>query len=241
MATILAIKARPNRKRLLRRRRTRQQEALAETGNHAGLPMFLQQSLAPIATSKQTASESDSTLAPSNQAIANPLPNVQGEGESYTTIVYGNSLRLQGRTRARFHSSFRTQDVVTAPGTGCESCRPRHCVHITGTLVSTFTVTTTVTLPTVRDFPNLTSCQRQRVQEAINTVLAPHEQEHVSAFETYNGTVSTPFDLTICRGRFAAAIQAMHDSVESTRRNTAQAASDALDPFHFDVDLNCTD
>jgi hypothetical protein len=107
--------------------------------------------------------------------------------------------------------------------------------------VSTFRVATTVTLPSVNDFPDLTACQRQRVRAGINNVLAPHEQEHVAAFRTYNGTVRTPFDFTICRSDFDGRVQELHDSVESLRRSTAQAASDALDPFQFDVDLDCED
>ncbi|MGB3292057.1 MAG: hypothetical protein WBB01_03575 [Phormidesmis sp.] len=131
--------------------------------------------------------------------------------------------------------------MVTTPAEGCEGCRSSRCIHVTGTLVSNFTVTTHVTLPRVAEFPNLTTCQQQRVQGAIDTVLAPHEQQHVSAFQTHNGSISTPFDITLCRGRFALKIQTMHDHVESNRRSTVQAASDALDPFHFDVDLSCTD
>jgi hypothetical protein len=92
----------------------------------------------------------------------------------------------------------------------------------------------------VADFPNLTPCQQQRVQNAIDTVLAPHEQEHVAAFQRYNGTISTPFNLTICRSRFNAEIQAMHNAIESSQRSSAQGASDALDPFSFDVDINCS-
>lgn len=242
MATKFAVNARPHRRRLLRGRRSHRPLALQEAGNSAGMPMFLQRALAPVTEpTAQEEAEANTTLAPTDRPTAEPLPNLEGEGEPHTTVVYGNSLRLQGRTRASFSNRFATQDVVTAPAEGCEGCRVRQCVHVTGTLVSTFRVTTTVTLPAIADFAHLTACQQQRVQSAIATVLAPHEQQHVSAFETYNGTVSTPFDLTLCRGRFNAEIQALHNSVESSRRSAAQGASDALDPFHFDVDLTCSD
>jgi hypothetical protein len=100
-------------------------------------------------------------------------------------------------------------------------------------------VQTSVTLPSVSDFPGLTPCQQRRVQDAIDNILAPHEQEHVRAFETYNGTTRPAFDLTLCRSEFDGAIQRMFDAEAQARRAAAQAASDALDPFHFDVDLNC--
>ncbi len=112
---------------------------------------------------------------------------------------------------------------------------------MTGTVESTFRVTTRVTLPSVNDFPDLTACQRQRVRDGISNVLAPHEQQHVDAFRAYNGTVRTPFDLSICRSDIDASIRDLHESVESARRSAAQAASDALDPFEFVVDLACED
>ncbi|NJN00096.1 MAG: hypothetical protein HC800_25800, partial [Phormidesmis sp. RL_2_1] len=206
-----------------------------------GMPLFLQRQPSAASVPQQDEPEQEAIPAAEPKNIREPLPNLVGEGATHSAIAYANNLRLQGVTRAQFRNSFTTENVVTAPAEGCEGCRARRCVHVTGTLISTFTVTTTVTLPSVADFSNLTSCQQQRVQDAIDTVLAPHEQQHVSAFNTYNGSVSTAFDMTLCRGRFASEIQALHDRTESSRRSTAQSASDALDPFHFDVDLNCTD
>lgn len=166
-----------------------------------------------------------------------PVSDVSGTGEEIHTTAY--SLTLRGQTDGDFRSSFRTQNVRTSPGTGCEGCEAGDCVHVRGTLVSTYIVITTVTLPSVNDFPDLTPCQRRRVQDAITRVLAPHEQQHVRAFRTYNGTTRRPFDLTICRGDLDGAIQSMHDSEQIARQATAQARSDALDPFNFNVDLDC--
>lgn len=220
------------------------------TGATAGLPIFLQRS--PVAAEKmgdrldETAEEvgdrspsaADAQLLEPSVA---PVPAVSEEGKHHEMVAFANNLRLQGRTDASFSNNFRTENVTTTRSSDCEGCPASECVHVTGTLVSTFTVTTTVTLPSVSDFPSLTACQRQRVQDAITNILAPHEQQHVVAFQTYTGTVRTPFDLTLCRGDFATTIRSMHDSIEQGRRSSAQAASDALDPFHFDVDLNCTD
>jgi hypothetical protein len=167
-----------------------------------------------------------------------PVSPVTGQGDPTETVAY--SLTLEGRTDASYDGgSFSTQNVRTRPGTDCPGCDGAECVHVTGTVVSRFHVTTSVTLPSVDDFPDLTTCQRQRVQAAITNVLAPHEQEHVQAFRQYNGGVRTPFDLTICRADFDAEIQAIHDEVETTRQDAAQTASDALDPFNFTVDLDC--
>jgi hypothetical protein len=149
------------------------------------------------------------------------------------------ALRLQGRTDADYDGgSFHTQNVVARGAMDCEGCSGKACLHVTGTLIATYSVTTRVTLPSVSDYPDLTPRQQKRVREAIEKVLAPHEQEHVRAFATYNGTTRRRFDLTLCRSEFDSAIRSLFAAEEQARRQAAQAASDALDPFHFDVDLS---
>jgi hypothetical protein len=165
---------------------------------------------------------------------------VSGVGPEGHAVAH--SITLDGRTDADFSNNrFRTARVRRSRGEGCEGCEPADCVRFRGTLVSTFRVATTVTLPSVDDFPDLTACQRQRVRDAIRNVLRPHERRHVDAFRTYDGTVRQPFDMTICRGDFDAAIQNMHDTLQAARQSAAQALSDALDPFNFTVDLDCED
>ena len=188
-----------------------------------------------VPAAEETAGEEELTAEPS---APEPVTGVSGVAEPEHAVAFSN-LALRGRTDANFQSSFRTVDVQTSRGTGCQGCAAGQCVHVTGTLESTYTVTTTVTLPSAADFPDLTPCQRQRVTDAITNVLAPHEQQHVAAFNTYAGTTSTPFDMTICRAQFDSRIQAMHNSAQSARRAAAQAMSDALDPFVFNVDLDC--
>lgn len=167
--------------------------------------------------------------------------HTSGEGEPSRDSAKGSNLRLEGRTDAVFDGgSFETQNVRVSAGEGCATCGDADpCIRARGILVARFHVNTNVTLPSVNDFPDLTPCQRTRVQHAINTILAPHEQQHVQAFRQYNGATRTPFDVTLCRSEFDSAIQSLFETQESTRRAAAQAASDALDPFHFDVDLNC--
>src|SRR5262249_21410434 len=117
------------------------------------------------------------------------VPAISGEGEEAHSVAY--SLTLRGRTDATFNNTFSTLHTQTTPGTGCQECSGGDCAHVRGTLESTFTVATQVTLPSVADYPDLTPCQKQRVQDAITNVLAPHEQRHVAAFRTYNGTTRT--------------------------------------------------
>lgn len=171
-------------------------------------------------------------------------PTAQGKGEPAHEMAnaQGRRLRLQGRTDATFDGgSFRTENVNVQRAEGCAGCPASECVRARGQLVATYAVSTTVTLPSVNDFAGLTPCQRRRVQDAIERVLRPHEEAHVRAFQTYNGTTRRPFDLTLCRSEFDAAIRSLFEGEEQGRRSAAQAASDALDPFHFDVDLDCGD
>jgi hypothetical protein len=165
-----------------------------------------------------------------------------GTGLRHAASAFGSTVRLEGRTDADFNGgSFQTVNTRVRPATGCEGCSGDDCVRVTGTLVVRYHVTTTVTLPRVSDYPGLTACQRRRVRHAIRTVLAPHERQHVRAFRRYNGVTRRHFDLTLCRSEFDSTIQSMVDSEETARRRAARAASDALDPFHFDVDLDCED
>ena len=195
------------------------------------------ESEAPPVSVDPTAATADTS-----QASAETIPQVApvaGVGQETQAVAYG--LALRGRTDANFSNSFSTVDTQTKPGKDCAGCTGAECVQVAGTLESTFSVATQVTLPSVADFPNLTPCQRQRVQTAITTVLAPHEQQHVAAFRAYNGITRTKFNLTLCRSEFDSRIQSMHEAAETTRQASAQAASDALDPFEFEVDLNCQD
>ncbi|HEU4386543.1 MAG TPA: hypothetical protein VFV34_02015 [Blastocatellia bacterium] len=156
------------------------------------------------------------------------------------------SVVLKGLTEADFSSNFALTKDSVKPATGCKDCPPGNCVKVTGVLVNTFTVKTTVTLPKVSDFPDLTPCQKKRVQDAIDNKLAPHEQEHVKAFKTFEGTTTKPIDITMCKGddlkaELKAKLQAIHDAEEGPRKAAARAKSAALDPFQVKVNLDCED
>jgi len=155
-----------------------------------------------------------------------------------------DSVDLEGRTEATFGPpTFRTERERVSRGANCDDCQPNDCIHMTGTLRTSYTTATVVTLPTVD--PDLPACQRVRLQRAIRTVLAPHEQQHVRAFKTYSGVTNRPFQLTACR----AAIEAERDTLtqqmvndeDAERQNKAREKSAALDPFVAHVDLDCTD
>ncbi|MGH9177046.1 MAG: DUF4157 domain-containing protein, partial [Acidimicrobiales bacterium] len=163
------------------------------------------------------------------EAAPQPVADVSGTGPEKELQAMAN-VSLPGRTDASFSSSFATQGATRRRGEG-------GCNLVSGNLVNTFTVSTSVTLPTVPD--GLTECQRGNAQRFIDTILAPHEQEHVTAFSTYNGTTTRPFSVTVCPGDdLTALVQAEHDTDAGARQAAAQALSDALDPFNVDVDID---
>ncbi|HUT64390.1 MAG TPA: hypothetical protein VMZ04_10590, partial [Anaerolineae bacterium] len=135
--------------------------------------------------------------------------------------------------------SFETRNVRVRRASGCENCQNDECVRVTGRLVTRYRVRTTVTLPSVDDYPDLEPCQRRRVQDAINNTLAPHEREHVTALRTYNGTTRHRLNQTFCRNVLERTIRSMVETEERSRRRAAEGASNALDPFHIDVGLSC--
>jgi hypothetical protein len=185
----------------------------------------------------RTADTADAGDAEAGAGPVAPVAAVAGEGEPHDEVVFGgDSLQLQGRTNAHYRNAFSAPAMTTTAGTDC-SCAAADCVHVTGTLTSTFTMTTDVSLPPVPS--GLSDCQQKTVRAAISTCLSPHEQQHVAAFNAYNGTVRTPFDFTCCRSDVQSTLQTMHDTIEGPRHDTVQASSDALDPFQVDIDLDC--
>src|SRR5262249_23526359 len=233
------------RRRLTLRQHVKETGSGSTGGARGGMPLFLAggsrshtHNFGSVSASFDERGEIDnSEIAPDE--TEEELAVVSGEGVTTQVAAYG--LALRGRTDATFSNNFSTEDGQARPATGCTECSGSECIQAMGTLVSTFQVATTVTLPSVDDFPGLTPCQRQRVQSGITNVLAPHEQQHVAAFQTYNGTVRTSFNLKLCRDAFDARIQSLHDGIAASRQASAQARSDALDPFNFEVDLNCQD
>ncbi len=179
-----------------------------------------------------------------NQPEKEPNLSASGTGKPTSVTVFGGgqNVTLEGETKGEYDGgSFKTKKIKAKKAVGCEGCEPEECFKITGTLASTFSVKTTVTLPSADDYPDLTKCQKQRVQSAITNKLSPHEQDHVRRFKKYNGSVNTPIDMTICQSEFDAKVQGMHDAVAKDRQDTVQADSDSIDPFNILVDLDCQD
>ncbi len=186
----------------------------------------------------QTADSGDADDSTADTAAVEPVGPVSGEGEPHEEEVHGGgSLNLLGVTNSHYKSSFDAGAYTTNAGEYCTGCADADCVNVVGTLTSTFTMTTDVVLPKIP--AGMTATQKTVVQYAIDNCISPHEQQHVTAFNAYNGTVQTPFDINCCRAAVVSSIKAVHTDLESTRHDTVSNASKALDPFPASVDLDC--
>jgi hypothetical protein len=168
------------------------------------------------------------------------LPDFSTFGQPTTVTVLGKSITVQGRTDATFDNGVgSTKNLKGVPAKNCKGCADSDCFTITGSLVITYGVSTNVTLPSVPD--GLTPCQEQRVRDTISGKIAPHESQHVTAFSTYNGTVTLPISYKGCKAGLQAHVQKMHDADAIAREAAAKKKSDALDPFNVPIDLDCED
>lgn len=185
-----------------------------------------------MAMEKEAELEEDKILTPES------VPDFQTFGIPFTKMAYAKSVSFEGTTEGTFDGGVgTTRNLRRAASEGCTGCTENDCFQYTGQLQISYSVSTRVTLPDVPQ--GLTDCQHERVRSAIDNVLAPHEQDHVAAFNQYNGSARLPINYKGCSAGIADHVQELHDTHAAARRAAAQAASDALDPFHISVDLNC--
>ena len=149
----------------------------------------------------------------------------------------GQTYELEGKTNATFKKGAgKTVGEKKTKSDSCEDC-PEDCITASGKLSVPYTVSTNVTLPAVpADF---TPCQQKLVKAGINNIIAPHEQKHVKAFNTFAGTASLPIDYSGCDAGYSTYLEGLAQDEYDRREAAANAASDALDPFTADVDVCC--
>ncbi len=163
----------------------------------------------------------------------------KGEEEAEQECTAG-SVDLEAETLATYKKGAGTaKNEVTKKSKNCDGCEDDSCVSITGSLKVPYSVATKVNLPAVP--ANLTPCQQDRVRTAINTTLSAHEQQHVKAFETFNGTASLAINYQGCSDGYVSYQEGLADTEYERRKTAADAKSAALDPFSVPVDLCCKD
>lgn len=156
-----------------------------------------------------------------------PLPDGPFPGRDHVTTVRGRAFSFRGRTVATYsHSWDHTNDQVNGN-------------QRTGDLVENYTVATNVTLPPIP--AGLSECEQPIVADAIDNQLAAHEQDHVTAFEGYNGSTNTPYTVRGGPQAATAALGRQHSAHEAARRAAVDQASKALDPFVVAVNTTSCD
>ncbi|XZF12930.1 eCIS core domain-containing protein [Chitinophagaceae bacterium MMS25-I14] len=177
---------------------------------------------------------------------ATPVTSVSFSGtgtftENTTDFANCEGVSVQGQTDANYSNSF-SSTGTRSTSTACTDCSGADCISSSGTVVSVFNAAPAVTLPSVPS--GLNPCETTAVQNFINGTLRAHEQQHVAAFNTYKGTVRTPYSYTGCVSGLDAYIQSVHDNVEVARRGRSDAASAALDANGanvFTITCDCPD
>jgi hypothetical protein len=151
----------------------------------------------------------------------------------------GESLDLEGKTDAVYNKgASKTVGEKKVKAKDCEDCED-DCINVTGSLKVPYTVSTTVNLPTVPG--SLRPCQQKIVSTAIKNQLAPHEQQHVKAFKTFEGTPSLSINYKGCEGGYQSYLEDLAQTEYDKRKTAADDKSAKLDPFMITVDLCCKD
>jgi hypothetical protein len=152
-----------------------------------------------------------------------------------------DGVTVQGHTDANYGNSYSSPGSST-PSKDCDGCSDEDCVTNTGTVVSVFTTNPQITLPSVP--AGLSECEAKAVENFINTTLMAHEQQHVAAFNTYRGTVKTPYTYKGCASGLDAHTRQIHDNIEAARKIRSDAKSAALDANGaniFHITCECPD
>jgi hypothetical protein len=170
-------------------------------------------------------------------------PPITGIGDSDETSVEGGGISVHGQADAKYNGgSWSVQGQKVTTSDACGQCPPgTKCLHMTGTLVTNYSVGVNITLPAVP--AGLSKCEAGKVQAFINTTLTEHEQEHERRFKTYNGTTQNPIDVTGCgTADLTQQVKAMEAAEAGPRQAAANSLSGAIDPFTAQVDTSdCTD
>jgi hypothetical protein len=180
----------------------------------------------------------------SGKQVVLPSVYLEGTGSKTQNTTHNancEGVSVSGSTTANYSSSFSSSGKPQL-ASDCVGCTGAECISISGNFVSVFTANPVVSLPPVPS--GLNKCEQAAVRNFINTTLNQHELQHVAAFNTYKGTVVTPYNYKGCSADLQSYIQNIHDGIETARRTASDDASAALDANGanvFTITCDCPD
>ncbi|MBS1614765.1 MAG: DUF4157 domain-containing protein [Bacteroidetes bacterium] len=196
--------------------------------------------------SENTETESAAPVAPLQDDFLGTIA-LSGSGMPLPSVVaYANcaGARVSGLTTANYdHGTYSVSGAALKRAKDCKGCAEVECVTVSGVIVHQFSASPTVDLPTVPP-GNWSECEKKAIQTFIDTTLSQHEQKHVAAFKTYNGSVKTPFTYTGCKDGLDAYVAGIHNKINSDREAATTAKSDVYDANganQFNIACDCPD
>jgi hypothetical protein len=182
-----------------------------------------------------------------NQQVAQLLAKLAAVPESPSrspglVVGHGGMSGLHGRTEGTFDGGKKAiANLKTAPATGCDCPAGQPCLIANATLVVTYKVAVTITMPAMPG--GLSACKQKRVAAFLTGALRRHEEDHKRRLETYNGVTRRPVEARGC-GRSGVKTEIdneaekMHDEESTTREGAARKLSDDIDPFFRVIDFD---
>lgn len=185
----------------------------------------------------------DTELAEGNMEIPVAGVSTSGVGTRTDNKTDYATASVKGLTTANYdHGTFSAESAGGVRATGCGACpETEPCATSSGTMVSVFHANPTIAIDPIPS--NLTPCQVALVQAFITDTLMPHEQDHVTRFSSYNGTVRTPYTYTGCNNGASlnAYLLPIHNRIDAARVVAANALSALIDPFDRPINIDCTE
>ncbi|MBW4437924.1 MAG: hypothetical protein KME04_12360 [Pleurocapsa minor GSE-CHR-MK-17-07R] len=194
-------------------------------------------------TTEEIAEEHASGETTSSSGVGTCIAASHGEGEV-------RDISVAGLTTANFGASTGTPSFKTTSKTKRPKDPPKEgetpepdVWDVKGKLTMTYTLPkATIAYTYSPDRSQLTACEKTAVDAYVKSTLAPHEDQHVAAFATFNGSETIDKEFNGLTGTEAeinteltSLVAAASAEAIAARQQMAQSASDLLDPFNVPI------
>jgi hypothetical protein len=198
-------------------------------------------------TTEEIAEEHESAgTTTTSSGVGSCIASSHGDGDGgevrYVSVAGLTTANFAASTGA---SSFKTTSKTKRPkDPPKEGETPEPDVwDVKGKLTMTYTLPkATIAYTYTPDRSEMTACERTAVDAYVKSTLAPHEDQHVAAFATFNGTetIDKAFDGLVgteaeINTELTSLVSTAAAEAVAARQQMAQDASDILDPFNVEI------